>query len=230
MKRKILVIDDDPRLVKLVNLGLTHAGYEVYKACDGQEGLREMYVRQPDLVILDIMMPGMDGWRACRRIREMCDTPIIMLTAKAGQDDIVRGLEHGADDYITKPFSVKELLARVRAVLRRGALPLHGEEPVTYSDEYLTVSLAESRVAVRGERVEMTPTEFRLLTQFVENAGRLLTHRDLLEKVWGPEYADDVDYLHIYVWRLRQKIEEDASEPQYILTEHGVGYRFKMAE
>lgn len=228
MKNRVLVIDDDPRLIKLVSLGLSHAGYEVYKAGDGQEGLRELYSHQPDLVILDIMMPGMDGWRVCRRIREMSDIPIIMLTAKVGQDDVVRGLEYGADDYIAKPFSVKELLARVRAVLRRGALPLHSEEPATYRDEYLTVSPADTRVAVRGERVEMTPTEFRLLTQFVENPGRVLTHRDLLEKVWGPEYADDVDYLHIYVWRLRQKIEEDAGEPQYILTEHGVGYRFKM--
>ncbi|TKJ28271.1 MAG: DNA-binding response regulator [Chloroflexi bacterium B3_Chlor] len=230
MKKRILVIDDDPRLIKLVNLGLTHAGYEVYKACDGQEGLREMYIRQPDLVILDIMMPGMDGWRVCRRIREMCDTPIIMLTAKAGQDDIVRGLEHGADDYMIKPFSVRELLARVRAVLRRGALPLHSEEIVVYSDEYLKVNLTESRVEARGERVKMTRTELRLLTQFVQNAGRVLTHRELLEKVWGPEFVDDVDYLHIYVWRLRQKIEEDATEPQYILTEHGVGYRFEKAE
>ena len=230
MQKKILVIDDDPRLVKLVDYSLTQEGYEVYKAYDGQEGLRQMYSHQPDLVILDIMMPRMDGWQVCRRIREMSNVPIIMLTAKGGEEDIARGLDYGADDYLTKPFRVKELLARVRAVLRRAALPPPTEEPVTYSDEYLTVNLAERRVVVQGEPVKLTPTEFRLLALLVKNAGRVLTFQQILEHVWGWEYQDDVDYVRIYVWHLRQKIEEDPSQPRYILTEYGVGYRFEKAK
>ena len=230
MQKKILVIDDDPRLVKLVDYSLTQEGYEVYKAYDGQEGLRQMYSHQPDLVILDIMMPKMDGWQVCRRIREMSNVPIIMLTAKGGEEDIARGLDYGADDYLTKPFRVKELLARVRAVLRRAALPPPTEEPVTYSDEYLTVNLAERRVVVQGEPVKLTPTEFRLLALLVKNAGRVLTFQQILEHVWGWEYQDDVDYVRIYVWHLRQKIEEDPSQPRYILTEYGVGYRFEKAK
>ena len=225
MRKKILVIDDDSSLVKLVGYALIRQGYEVYEAYDGQEGLRQVDSHQPDLVILDIMMPKMDGWQVCRRIRETSDVPIIMLTAKAREEDIVRGLEAGADDYLTKPFGVKELLARVRAVLRRAALP--PPKPVTYSDEYLMVDLKERRVVVNGESVKLTPTEFRLLAQLVENAGRVLTYRQLLEKVWGWEYMDDVDYVRIYVWRLRRRIEQEPSDPHYILTEYGVGYRFE---
>jgi len=230
MQKKILMIDDDPRLVKLVDYSLTQEGYEVYKAYDGEEGLRQVYTHQPNLVILDIMMPKMDGWQVCRRIREMSDVPIIMLTAKGGEEDIARGLDYGADDYLTKPFRVKELLARVRAVLRRTALPPPTEEPITYSDEYLTVNLTERRIVVRGEPVKLTPTEFRLLALLVKNAGRVLTFQQILEHVWGWEYQDDVDYVRIYVWHLRQKMEEDPSQPRYILTEYGVGYRFEKAK
>jgi len=229
MPKKVLVVDDDPDLVKLVACSLTRQGYEVYKAYDGQEGLQQIYNHQPDLVILDIMMPKMDGWQVCRRIRETSDIPIIMLTAKGREEDIVRGLDYGADDYLTKPFSIKELLARVRAVLRRATLSLPTETPAIYSDDYLTVNLAERRVIVGGKRVKLTPTEYRLLAYLVENAGRVLTYRQLLEKVWGWEYMNDIDYVRIYIWRLRQKIEKDPSRPQYILTEYGVGYRFERA-
>ena len=226
MTKKILVIDDDPSLVALLYHSLTEQGYEVYKAHDGQEGLRQIYNHQPDLIILDIIMPNLDGWQVCRRTREMSDVPIIMLTTRGKEEDIVRGLDCGADDYLSKPFSVTELLARVRAVLRRTALPPPSEEPVTYSDGYLTVNLTERRVVVRGEPVKLTPTEFRLLAHLVENAGRALTYGQLLEKVWGWEYRDDIDYVRIYIWHLRQRIEKDPSQPQYILTEYGVGYRF----
>jgi two-component system KDP operon response regulator KdpE len=229
MPKKILVIDDDPSLIALLYHSLTDEGYEVYKAHDGQEGLRQIYNRQPDLIILDILMPKMDGWQVCRRTREMSDVPIIMLTTRGNEEDIVRGLDCGADDYLTKPFSVKELLARVRSVLRRVTLPPPTEEPVAYSDGYLTVNLAERRVMVGGEPVKLTPTEFRLLAQLVENAGRALTYSQLLEKVWGWEYKDDIDYVRIYIWHLRQRIEKDPSQPQYILTEYGVGYRFENA-
>lgn len=225
MRKKILVIDDDPNLVKLVRHSLSRQGYKVHEAYDGQQGLRKVGSLQPDLVVLDIMMPEMNGWQVCRRIREMSDVPIIMLTARVREEDIVRGLECGADDYVTKPFGVKELLARVQAVLRRAALP--PPKPVAYSDEYLTVDLEERKVVVNGEPVKLTPTEFRLLSQLVENAGRVLTHRQLLEKVWGWEYMNDIDYVRIYVWRLRRRIEQEPSEPQYILTEYGVGYRFE---
>jgi DNA-binding response OmpR family regulator len=158
MQKKILVIDDDPSLVALLYHSLTEQGYEVYKAHDGQEGLRQIYSHQPDLIILDIIMPKLDGWQVCRRTREMSDVPIIMLSTRGKEEDIVRGLDHGADDYLSKPFSVTELLARVRAVLRRAALPPPTEEPVAYSDEYLTVNVAERRVIVRGEPVKLTPT------------------------------------------------------------------------
>jgi two-component system KDP operon response regulator KdpE len=203
MQKKILVIDDDPNLVAVLYHSLTEQGYEVYKAHDGQEGLWQIYSHQPDLIILDIIMPELDGWQVCRRTREMSDVPIIMLT--------IRG---------------RELLARVRSVLRRAAPPPPTEEPVTYCDGYLTVNLTERRVVVRGEPVKLTPTEFRLLAQLVENAGRALTYNQLLEKVWGWEYRDDIDYVRIYIWHLRQRIEKDPRQPQYILTEYGVGYRF----
>jgi two-component system KDP operon response regulator KdpE len=227
MPKKILVIDDDPSLVALLYHSLTEEGYEVYKAYDGQEGLRQIYSQQPDLIILDIIMPKLDGWQVCRRTREMSDIPIIILTTRGKEKDIVRGLDYGADDYLPKPFSVVELLARVRAALRRAALPPPTEEPAAYSDDYLIVNLAERRVTVEGEPVKLTPTEFRLLAQLVENAGRALTYSQLLEKVWGWEYKDDIDYVRIYIWHLRQRIEKDPSQPQYILTEYGIGYRFK---
>ena len=224
MRKKILVIDDDPELVRLVEYTLSK-DYEVYKAYDGPEGLRQADAVQPDLVILDIMMPGMDGWEVCRRLREKSEVPILMLTAKGREEDIVRGLDLGADDYLTKPFSVKELEARVRAILRRAAWR-PGTESVTYSDGYLTIDVKDRTVLVNGKPVKLTPTEFRLLAELVQNAGRVLTHRQLLESVWGWEYMDDIDYVRIYIWRLRQRIEKEPSEPQYILTEYGVGYRF----
>ncbi|MFH1382876.1 MAG: response regulator transcription factor [Chloroflexota bacterium] len=229
MEKKILVIDDDPAFGRLVGQLLTHEGYEVLKANGGQEGLRLLYNNRPDLVLLDVMMPGMDGWQTCQRIREISDVPIIMLTGKQkGEEDIVRGLDYGADEYLFKPVGNRELVARVRTALRRSELAA-GEvkKELTYGDDFITVDIAERKVITQGERVKLTPREFRLFALLVENAGHVLTHKQLLEKVWGWEYSDDVDYVRIYILHLRQKVEPDPAAPKYILTEPGVGYYFQ---
>lgn len=227
-KTKVLVVDDDPALLPLIENTFAREGYEVYSASDGKEALREFFAHHTDLVILDIMMPRMDGWETCRRIREVSEVPIIMLTARGEEEDVVRGLDYGADDYLTKPFSIKVLLAHARAVLRRAALPPIGEEEAAnYADDHLTMDLKERRVTVDGELIKLTPTEYRLLAYLVQNAGRSLTSREILQNVWGWEYQDEVDYVRVYVWHLRQKLEEDPKAPQYIQTETGVGYRFE---
>jgi DNA-binding response OmpR family regulator len=229
-QKRVLVVDDDPALLPLIEYTFAREGYEVAKACDGKEALREFFAHKPDLVILDIMMPRMDGWETCRRIREVSDVPIVMLTARGQDEDIVRGLEYGADDYLTKPFSIKVLLAHARAVLRRAALPpVEYAEPTTYADDFLTIDLKERRVTVEGEQVKLTPTEYRLLAYLVQNAGQVLTFTQILQNVWGWEYQDDLDYVRVYVWHLRQKLEQDPKNPKYIQTEIGVGYRFEKA-
>ena len=231
MGKKILIIDDDPIFVKLVDQVLTPKGYEVLKAGSGQEGLRILFDQRPDMVLLDVVMPRMDGWQTCSRIRDISDIPIIMLTGKqTREDDIVRGLDYGADDYLIKPVGNRELVARVRAILRRTELPsLPDRQETTYSDGFLTLDVAERKVTVNGERVKLTPREFRLFALLVENAGYILTHKQVLEKVWGWEYIDDLDYVRIYISHLRQKIEPDPTLPKYILTEPGVGYHFQEA-
>ena len=232
MTEKILVVDDEPTFVRLVSQVLTHEGYEVLTANDGHEALRLVYTHRPDLVLLDVMMPKMDGWQACSRIRDICDIPIIILTGeRKGESDIVRGLDYGADEYLTKPVGNKELVARVRATLRRAESPstLGAQKKTSYSDENLTVNIADRQVVVNGENVKLTPIEFRLFAYLIENAGRILTHRQLLERVWGWEYTDDVDYVRIYISHLRQKIEPDPTQPRYIVTEPGVGYYFRKA-
>ena len=228
-KTKLLIIDDDEQLVEAVELYLTKAGYEVSTASAGRDGLQTMYVDRPDLIVLDIMMPEMDGWEVCGRIRDVSNVPVIMLTARGQEVDRVKGLKIGADDYVIKPFSLKELEARIQAVLRRAAWPPPTKSPITYGDDYLTVNLAERRVVVQGEPLELTPTEYRLLAYLVQNAGLVLTNRQLLERVWGWEYVGDVDYVRVYIWRLRKKIERNPGAPKYIRTEHGVGYRFEKA-
>jgi two-component system KDP operon response regulator KdpE len=228
--RKILVVDDEPTLVKLISQTLSHRGYEVLTAGDGQEALRLLFANKPDLVLLDVKMPKMDGWQTCSRIRELSDVPVVMLTGKhKSEEDIVRGLDYGADDYLIKPVGSRELVARVKAMLRRAELPApqDTERPLSYSDDFLTVDVAERKVLVDGERVKLTPLEFKLLALLLKNAGHILTQKQLLEEVWGWEYADDVDYVRIYIWHLRQKIEPDPSQPRYIVTEPGVGYYFQ---
>jgi two-component system KDP operon response regulator KdpE len=230
MGKKILTIDDDSAFLNLVEQVLTPKGYEVLKASSGREGLRLMFDQRPHLVLLDVVMPGTDGWQVCSRIREISDVPIIMITGRhKSEEDIVRGLDYGADDYLIKPVGSKELIARVRAVLRRAELPSSQEirQGVIYSDGFLTVDITERKIIVDGKRIKLTPREFRLFTLLVENTGRILTHKQLLEKVWGWEYTDDLDYVRIYISHLRQKIEPEPSLPRYIITEPGVGYYFQ---
>ena len=225
--KKVLVIDDDPALLRLVEYTFDGEGARVLTATNGVEGLRQFYSTQPDLVILDVAMPEMDGWTTCRNIRQLADVPIIMLTARGQNEDIVHGLDLGADDFIVKPFSVDVLVAHARAVLRRSAMPAVSEKAITYRDQHLTADLHERRVVVDGEPVKLTATEYRLLAYMVENAGRVLTFQQLLTNVWGWEYQDDFHQARLYIWRLRQKIEPDPKNPTYILTEYGVGYRFE---
>jgi two-component system KDP operon response regulator KdpE len=224
-----MVVDDEPAQLRLVERALTVSGYHVVKAGSGQEALRLVFEQRPELVLLDVMMPEIDGWQTCRLIREVSDVPVIMLTGRRhSEDDIVRGLESGADEYLAKPIGNRELQARVKAALRRADRPSgsNGKKKVVFSNDYLTVDIAERKVLVNGERRKLTPHEFRLLALLVENADRVLSHQQVLENVWGWEYIDDVDYVRIYISHLRQKIERNPSHPQYILTEPGVGYYF----
>jgi len=230
MAKKILLVDDEPAFVRLVEQVLTQKGYEVLQAGNGQEALRLLFTHKPDLVLLDVVMPKMDGWQTLNRIRDVTDIPVIMLTGKqVTERDIVRGLDFGADGYILKPVRNRELVARIKAVLRRAELPssLEVRKEITYNDDFLSVNINERKVMVNGKRVKLTPREFRLLALLVENASYILTHKQILEKVWGWEYTDDLDYVRIYISHLRQKIEPNPALPRYIITEPGVGYSFQ---
>jgi two-component system KDP operon response regulator KdpE len=232
MTKKILVVDDDASMLRLVSQVLARKGYEVLESSNGQDALRLLYNQKPDLVLLDLVMPAMDGWQTCSRIRDVSATiPVIMLTGRRKtEEDVVRGLDYGADDYLIKPVGNKELVARVQAMLRRAELPSSVEDPgkdTVFSDGYLTVDMAQRKVTVDGKRVKLTPIEFRLLALLLQNTGRILTHPQLLEKVWGWEYVDDLDYVRIYISHLRKKIEPEPALPKYIITEPGVGYYFQ---
>ena len=228
--KKILLVDDDAALVKVLSLSLEREGFEVMAALSGVEALRKAYESRPDLVILDIMMPHMDGWTTCRRLREIADMPIIMLTAKGDESDVVHGLDLGADDYITKPCSSEELKARIRALLRRTQAADKANWPVAYDDGWLKIDLSRQQVMVNSEPVDLTPTEFRLLSCLLQRNGQVVSHKELLTEVWGPEYSDQVSYLSVYIRYLRQKIEQNPSQPTYILTKWGMGYRFAGVE
>jgi DNA-binding response OmpR family regulator len=221
---KVLVIDDDTDLLKLLRLGLEQEGYAVLTAIDGSQGLRTAFGAHPDLIILDVMMPGMSGLETCQRLRELSEVPIIMLTAKASESDVVKGLRLGADDYITKPFSLAEVIARVQACLRRAESADSSVESEILASGVLTIDFARRKVSVRGTHVDLTPTEFRLLSYLARNRGRVVGHRTLLQEVWGPEYGDELDYLRLYVSYLRRKIEVDPANPEIIKTAWGEGY------
>jgi two-component system, OmpR family, KDP operon response regulator KdpE len=224
---KILIIEDSKDLVSMLRTRLEAQGYQVIAGRDGVEGLQALQAHQPDLVLLDVMMPRMNGWEACRRIRDLSDVPIIMLTALNEELNTIRGLELGADDYITKPFSFMELSARIRAVLRRRTNRISGGATVRI-DERLTVDQKCCRVIVDGEPQDLSPIEFKILNCFVDNIGRILTHQSLLTQVWGWEYVNETDYLKVYIHHLRQKIEPEQGRPRYIVTERGLGYRFQI--
>ncbi|MCI0575521.1 MAG: response regulator transcription factor [Chloroflexi bacterium] len=224
---KVLVIDDDTHLCTLLEMTFSRVGAHVYMAHEGAKGLQMLYAHRPDLVILDIMMPGTDGWDTCRQIRQLSDVPIIMLTALHDDREIVRGLEAGADDYVSKPFSGDVLLARARAVLRRSKSSDTEDKGLLYQDDYLSIDLNGRRVAVRGRLVKLSATEFGVLAYLLQNAGRVCTFEQILTNVWGDEYRDSADYVHVYIWHLRQKLEENPKQPKYLLTEHSIGYRFQ---
>ncbi len=221
----ILVVDDDPRMQRLLRANLERAGYRVDTAADGAAALDRMEIEAPDLVLLDVMMPVMDGLTCRGRLRAFSDLPVILLTAKGEERDKVQGLDLGADDYLTKPFGPAELLARVRVALRRRT-PGTEPAPATLVVGDLTINLARRRVLRQGREIRLTPTEYKLLYELATNRGRVLLHGELLGRVWGPEYRDQVDYLWTYVRYLRHKIEPDPARPRYILSEPGVGYLF----
>jgi DNA-binding response OmpR family regulator len=226
----ILVVDDEPRLIDLIHLNLELEGFHVLEAANGHEALERLKEDLPDLIILDVMMPEMDGFETLKRIREVSTVPVMMLTVRQEEGDRIRGLDLGADDYLTKPFSPRELLSRTKALLRRSFMPSPTRKTEIIVDDELTIDFNKREVWVRGEKVNLRPTEYRLLYHLVNNAGRLLTHETLLSKVWGHEYRDEAHYLRLYITYLRQKIERDPAHPKYILTERGLGYRFKELE
>jgi DNA-binding response OmpR family regulator len=224
--RRILVVDDEERMVRFIRLNLEHDGFRVVTAYNGMQAINKVRSDLPDLTLLDVMMPDMDGFEVLKIIRETSSVPVIMLTAKGDEDDRVHGLELGADDYITKPFSPRELVSRVKAVLRRtepAVSMLHGLINV---DGHLKLDFDRREVWLDGKLVQLRPTEYRLLYHLVQNAGWVLTHDQLLTKVWGYEYRDEPHYVRLYINYLRQKLEQDPANPKYILTERGVGYRF----
>ena len=225
--KRILVVDDEKRMIDFIRMNLELEGYQVLEAHNGLEALEVIRTQLPDLVLLDVMMPELDGFETLKMLREFSNVPVIMLTAKGEEDDKVYGLELGADDYITKPFGSRELSSRIRAVLRRAEMPsVSPDKAVLKIDDRLSVDFNRREVIVEGKRIKLRPTEYRLLYHLIENAGWTVPHEQLLAKVWGYEYRDETHYVRLYVNYLREKIEEDPSNPKYILTERGVGYRF----
>lgn len=232
MKRKtILIVDDEPRLVRLVKVNLLASGYVVATAADGKTAIELLESASYDLLILDIMLPGpFNGFDACKRIREFSDIPIIMLTGRAREQDRIRGFDAGADDYITKPFSVEELLLRVKAILRRTHPSEEFPKGSTYEFGDLVINFAQRRVFVRNREVRLTATEYQILYHLGCHAGKIITHEDLLTWVWGSEYRNELHYLRNYISSLRKKIEDDPGDPKYILGKHGIGYQLALEQ
>jgi len=225
MARTILVIDDDPDVSAILEMTLERAGYQVVVAASGAEGLARVMDCHPDLVLLDIMMPMMDGWQVCHRLREVTEVPIIMLTVLGKENDIARGLQLGADDYIAKPWSNRELLARIRAVLRRAETSsCDASRQDIYARGDLLVDLVQRRVTIRNKKIDLTPIEFRLLTYLARRSGQIVPYSELMTQVWGTEFNQNIVGLRVHIYNLRQKIERDPKNPQYILAKRGVGY------
>lgn len=226
MNQRILVVDDEPQIRKFLRISLTAQGYDVLEAPAGEDGISKCATDQPNLVILDLGLPDLDGQQVINRIREWSNVPIIVLSVRASDGEKVNALDSGANDYVTKPFSIKELLARIRVAMRAG-LQGEGGSPELVVGE-LVVDVPRHKVFVSGERVRLTRKEFELLKMLAQNAGRIVTHRQILRELWGPAHEDDVHYLRIYIGHLRQKLGDDSANPQYIESEPGVGYRLIM--
>jgi two-component system KDP operon response regulator KdpE len=229
MKGKILLIEDDVEFSNLTRIWLKNAGYEVFTAQDGAEGMRRVYSNRPNLVLLDANIPKMDGWEVCRRIRDMSDIPVMMVTVNNKKADKLRGFNLGADDYVTKPVDFRELIARIQAILRRTNHANIENEPSNFHNGEIEIEWRSRQVFVRGKRVKLSPTEFRILSCLIKNRGWIVTHEQLLEKAWGPNYIGDKSFVKLYIRYLRQKIEENPHTPKLILTERGVGYYFAQA-
>ncbi|MCC7117744.1 MAG: response regulator transcription factor [Anaerolineales bacterium] len=225
-RRKILVVDDEERMVRFIRMNLEHDGFQVVEAFNGKQAIQKLRDATPDLILLDVMMPDLNGFEVLETVREIASVPVIMLTAKGEEDDRVRGLEHGADDYVTKPFSPRELVSRIKAVLRRTESASGSMHGLLEIDKRLKIDFDRREIWLEGKLVKLRPTEYRLLFHLVQNAGWVVSHDQLLQKVWGYEYRDEPHYVRLYINYLRQKLEKDPANPQYILTERGVGYRF----
>lgn len=225
-KKLVVIADDEARMRRFIQMNLELEGYRVVEAANGLEAIDRVREDLPDLVLLDVMMPELDGFEALRLIRETSIVPVIMLTVRDDESDKIKGLELGADDYVTKPFSPRELASRIKAVLRRTEMESPIDKSLITVDDYLQIDLNRRQVFVDGQEVKLRPTEYRLLYHLITNAGQTLTHEMILSKVWGYEYRDESQYVRLYITYLRQKIEPDPSKPKYIMTNRGVGYYF----
>ncbi len=228
MREKVLLVEDDIEFLNLTRTWLHNAGYEVFTAGDGAEGMRRVFSSRPDIVILDANIPKMDGWEVCRRIRDMSDIPVLMVTVNGQKSDKLKGFSMGADDYLPKPVDFHELIARVQAIMRRTRLVTRDNKPSTFNNGDIEVDWGSRQVWVRGERVKLSPTEFKIMSCLIKSRGWIVTHEQLLEKAWGPNYIGDKSFVKLYIRYLRQKIEKDPHKPQIIMTERGVGYYFAM--
>ncbi|HTR45427.1 MAG TPA: response regulator [Thermodesulfovibrionales bacterium] len=227
-KELILLIEDEPQMRRFLRVTLQSHGYRLVEAFSGQTGLTEGMTRNPDVVLLDLGLPDMDGIEVATRFREVSEVPIIVISAREQEEDKVKALDAGADDYLTKPFGAGELLARIRVALRHGAMQHSGQKEVVFVVDELRVDLASRQVFLKDKEIHLTPIEYRLLAVLVNNAGKVVTHTQLLKKVWGPAYAEQQQYLHVYMAQLRRKLETDPARPRLLINEPGVGYRFTL--
>jgi two-component system KDP operon response regulator KdpE len=228
MRERILLIEDDIEFINLTRTWLHNAGYEVFTAGDGVEGMRRVFSSRPDIVVLDANIPKMDGWEVCRRIRDMSDIPVLMVTVNGQKSDKLKGFNLGADDYLAKPVDFHELIARIQAILRRTRSTSRDNRSATFNNGDIEIDWGSRQVWVRGQRVKLSPTEFKIMSCLIKSRGWIVTHEQLLEKAWGPNYVGDKSFVKLYIRYLRQKIEKDPHKPQIIMTERGVGYYFAM--